>query len=406
MVRMIVGTIWCQRGNKWVRFVREDGVISAESARARKDNPFLAEDWQPEVEGIWSADFELGIPRQLKKAFYCLKEGVLYFSQPQRLVGGVQLSRYSAGEQRWAKHNSRTEGNPFVSMVQEEIEQELSYEDLPLTVEAQQEKWVAIQTNDDFFQQFIEGVESDFTSVQRAYLYNDLIREIPPDFKASNYATYSDFIGILSFLITDNENQFYKAIDRAAGATHTDRDLKLNPTNNELLRQQLYQQKKNFYLAVFSAGIKFVSNAFNQPEPMLDIPLELGAGAEAEVKKSIGIYAFFSGLLTAITQFIPNIFSWLKPARGVEKIAKVDNVDVVNEPHVIPVEKQHERGLGSVASPESSGWWFTGRNNNQSIKGWCSTLLPTFSMWSSAQPTGDEAQRHQAKPDGDTIRLV
>lgn len=419
---MIIETIWCQRDNKWVRFVQEDGLIRAESARARRDYPSLAQEWQPEADGIWSADFDLGVSTQQRKTFYRLEGGVLYLRQPYRLLGedGAKVSRFE-NKGRLKSHNTRTAGDPFASLTREEIELNvglLSYENLPLTVETWKETWTEIQKDQNFFKRYLGELVTSLELGHKEMLYGELFLQIE-NFAPHNYESPVDFLALLEIVINEADDALHIQVLRTAAVTNVEEQLGINRGNDRQIGQILLKDKQDLFFGLLRAGAEFLRDTFGLHEQVAE--LDLGAVLEVvgqepvpvvaenrsieplkEVKSEVGqvISTFFFNLWATFSQFIPNIFNWSKkPASGSEKIAKVgSNVDFEAErqAHMAPVDEPQERGLGAVSSPESS--WLLRRKANELVQSSISCVSSLRSLfWSTPQPTGDD--RNVAKPD-------
>ncbi|WP_019217868.1 hypothetical protein [Legionella tunisiensis] len=270
---MIIGTFWCQKDNKWVRFVKEEGVVHAESASAREDNPSLAGAWKPEAEGIWSVNYNLEDDAPLRNEFYRVKDGILYHDTGI-IRYGVKIIEHHLPS-GWGRYPESMKANydPF-SNVQGDGVVLLPYDQLPLTIEIQEERreeeerlaeeareqvrkqWDEI-IKSDFFSRFINRVESAFTPEQNAYLYHELSKELLP-FPISSYETPADFVGLWSWALENRESDIYSAVIKVASTTFLDEDFALNPDKDDEMRKWLFESKKAFCLAVMNAGVEFV----------------------------------------------------------------------------------------------------------------------------------------------------
>lgn len=422
---MIIGTFWSQKDSKWVRFVQEGGVVHAESASAREDNPSLAEAWEPEADGIWSVNYSLEDERPLRNEFYRIKDGILYHDTGITKYGVRILEHYlpSSGWGRYPE-SMKAKFNPFSDVQGEEVAL-LPYAQLPLTVEVQQErqeeveriaeeareaarqKWAEIKKG-DFWGQFIDSVGSEFTSEENAYLYHELSKELLP-FPISGYETPADFVGLWSQELEDKEGYIRNAIIRVASTTFFDEDFNLNPERDNEVRIGLFERKKAFYFAVINAGIGFVRDTFDLagPEQLEEqIPLDLQVPVlDAQVKISVGqaIYKFFSGLLAGITQYVPNIFNWSKPASR-EEMAGGNGPEQREHERVVVIDDsmQEERGLGAASSQES---WLSRKKAGELVQGSISYVSSLRSLfWSTSQPA-DNNQKHDPSLAGDEPRL-
>ncbi|MCC5014793.1 MULTISPECIES: hypothetical protein [unclassified Legionella] len=419
---MIIGTFWSQKDNKWVRFVQEDGLVRAESASAREDNPSLAGEWSPEGEGIWSVNYSLGEEAPLRNEFYRVQDGILYHDTGITRYGVKIIEHYLPSG--WGRYpeSMKAKYNPF-STVQGQAVELLAYEHLPLTVEIQEErreeeerlaeeareaarqKWAEIKKG-DFFGQFIASVESAFTPEQNDYLYHELSKELLP-FPISAYETPVDFIELWSQELEDREGFIRNAIIKVASTTFLDEDFALNPQKDDETRRWLFERKKAFCLAVINAGIGFVRDTFDLagPEQLEEqIPLDVQVPVlDAQVKISVGqsIYKFFSGLLAGITQYVPNIFNWSKPART-EEMTGDDRPEQHERVVVIDHSIQEERSLGAASSQES---WLSRKKAGELVQSSMSYVSSLRSLFWSTPQTTDTTQEHAPTQDGDQPRV-
>ncbi|STX40643.1 Uncharacterised protein [Legionella donaldsonii] len=423
---MIIGTFWSQKDNKWVRFVEEDGLVRAESASAREDNPSLAGEWSPEGEGIWSVNYSLGEEAPLRNEFYRVQDGILYHDTGITRYGVKIIEHYLPSG--WGRYpeSMKAKYNPF-SNVQGEAVELLAYEQLPLTVEIQEERreeeerlaeearelerkqWDGI-IKSDFFSRFVDSVESAFTPEQNAYLYHELSKELL-SFPIRHHETPADFVGLWSWALEDRESDIYRAVIKVASTTFLDEDFNLNPEKDEETRRWLFEHKKAFCLAVINAGVGFVCDTFSLSNPLeqqlaaLQVPLNVEAPVlDTRIKVNIGqaIYQFFSGWLATIAQFIPTIFSWSKPAMredvAREDVAREDGPEQHEQAVVIARSMQEGPNLGAASSQES---WLSRKKAGELVQSSMSYVSSLGSLfWSTPRPT-DNAQRHAPQPDGE-----